>query len=95
MPGAGKGAKGPKGQPDAFRSCVACMLSAQSRDANTAKAARALFALAKTPEAMLALDDAALIARDPAGGALQQQGEGDPQILPCADRQRRDGAGNA
>ena len=57
MPGRTRGAKGPKGQPDAFSSCISCMLSAQSLDSNTAKAARALFALARTPEAMLALDD--------------------------------------
>ena len=57
MPGRTKNAKGPKGQPDAFRSCISCMLSAQSLDRNTAKAASALFALAKTPEEMLELDD--------------------------------------
>ncbi|MDG5751869.1 endonuclease III [Qipengyuania sp. XHP0211] len=57
MPGRTPGAKGPKGQPDAFRSCVSCMLSAQSLDRNTAKAARQLFALARTPEEMLALDE--------------------------------------
>jgi len=57
MPGRTKGAKGPKGQPDAFRSCISCMLSAQSLDRNTAAATKALFKLAKTPEAMLALDD--------------------------------------
>ena len=57
MPGRTRGAKGPKGQPDAFRSCISCMLSAQSLDRNTAAAARALFALATTPEAMLELDD--------------------------------------
>ena len=57
MPGRTKNAKGPKGQPDAFRSCISCMLSAQSLDSNTAKAARALFALATTPEKMLELDD--------------------------------------
>ena len=62
MPGRTKGAKGPKGQPDAFRSCISCMLSAQSLDRNTAAAARALFALATTPEDMLALDDAAIAA---------------------------------
>ena len=62
------GAKGPKGQPDAFRSCIACMLSAQSRDANTAQASRALFALATTPQAILDLDDETLIeAIRPAG----------------------------
>ena len=57
MPGRTKNAKGPKGQPDAFRSCISCMLSAQSLDRNTAAAAKALFALARTPEAMLALTD--------------------------------------
>ncbi len=57
MPGRTKNAKGPKGQPDAFRSCISCMLSAQSLDRNTAAATRALFKLAKTPEAMLALED--------------------------------------
>ena len=57
MPGRTPGAKGPKGQPDAFRSCVSCMLSAQSLDRNTAKAARQLFALARTPQEMLAMDE--------------------------------------
>lgn len=57
MPGRTPGAKGPKGQPDAFRSCISCMLSAQSLDRNTATAAKALFALATTPEDMLALSD--------------------------------------
>ncbi|EDL49598.1 endonuclease III [Erythrobacter sp. SD-21] len=62
MPGRTRGAKGPKGQPDAFRSCISCILSAQSLDRNTARAARALFALATTPEAMLELDDSAIAA---------------------------------
>ncbi|MGB3796789.1 MAG: endonuclease III [Alteraurantiacibacter sp.] len=57
MPGRTPGAKGPKGQPDAFRSCISCMLSAQSLDRNTAAATRALFRLATTPEGMLALSD--------------------------------------
>ncbi len=57
MPGRTPDAKGPKGQPDAFRSCISCMLSAQSLDRSTAAAARNLFALATTPEAMLALPD--------------------------------------
>lgn len=57
MPGRTTNAKGPKGQPDAFRSCISCMLSAQSLDRNTAAATAALFKLAETPEAMLALDD--------------------------------------
>ncbi|MEM6267170.1 MAG: endonuclease III, partial [Pseudomonadota bacterium] len=60
MPGRTRNAKGPKGQPDAFRSCVSCMLSAQSLDRNTAAATKALFKLAKTPEAMLALEDDAI-----------------------------------
>ncbi len=60
MPGRTKGAKGPKGQPDAFRSCISCMLSAQSLDRNTAAATRALFALATTPQGMLALSDDAI-----------------------------------
>lgn len=68
MPGRTASAKGPKGQPDAFRSCISCMLSAQSRDTNTAKAARQLFAIAKTPQAMLALDDESIAqAIKPAG----------------------------
>ena len=57
MPGRTKTAKGPKGQPDAFRSCISCMLSAQSLDRKTAAAAKALFALARTPQDMLELDD--------------------------------------
>jgi len=57
MPGRTKGAKGPKGQPDALRSCISCMLSAQSLDRNTAAATKALFALATTPEEMLALPE--------------------------------------
>ncbi|MAW99244.1 MAG: endonuclease III [Sphingomonas sp.] len=62
------GAKGPKGQPDAFRACIACMLSAQSRDANTTAATKALFRLAKTPQAILELDENTLIdAIRPAG----------------------------
>lgn len=62
MPGRTKNAKGPKGQPDAFRSCISCMLSAQSLDRNTAAAAKALFQLAKMPYEMLALEDAAIAA---------------------------------
>jgi endonuclease-3 len=40
-----------------FKSLVSVMLSAQSRDANTAKATRKLFAVAETPGAILALPD--------------------------------------
>ena len=57
MPGRTPTAKGPKKQPNPFRSCVSCMLSAQSRDANTAAASRALFALADTPHGILSLQD--------------------------------------
>ena len=57
MPGRTPTAKGPKDQPDPFRSVVSCLLSAQSRDAGTAAATRALFSLAKTPEAMLRLPE--------------------------------------
>ena len=48
----------PKVQKDPFRSCISCMLSAQSRDANTARASANLFRLARTPRTMLKLDDA-------------------------------------
>jgi endonuclease-3 len=41
-----------------FRSLVACLLSAQSRDAHTKRAADALFDRAATPAAILALDEA-------------------------------------
>lgn len=57
MPGRIRGSKGPKRQPNPFRSCIACMLSAQSRDANTAIATKALFKLARTPHTMLKLSD--------------------------------------
>ncbi|MER0239144.1 endonuclease III [Fulvimarina sp. MAC8] len=57
MPGRTKTAKGPKDQPDPFRSVVSCILSAQSRDTNTKTATDQLFALAKTPDGILALDD--------------------------------------
>ena len=62
MPGRTRRAKGPKGQPSAFRSCISCMLSAQSLDRNTSRATRALFALATTPRTMLALDDTQIAA---------------------------------
>ena len=58
-------ARAPKGRrrrqvkedSDLFRALVSCLLSAQSLDRNTAKARDALFALADTPEAILALPD--------------------------------------
>lgn len=53
---------------DPFRSCVSCLLSAQSLDRNTEAATTALFAKADTPEAILALDEEELIeAIRPAG----------------------------
>lgn len=68
MPGRTPNAKGPKVQPNAFRSCISCMLSAQSKDANTAAATQNLFALAKTPQAVLMLEDEVIAAAiKPAG----------------------------
>ena len=68
MPGRTANAKGPKGQPDAFSSCISCMLSAQSKDANTAAATQNLFALAKTPQTVLMLEDEVIAAAiKPAG----------------------------
>ena len=53
---------------DPFRAVVSCMLSAQSLDRNTAKAAEQLFALADTPDGILALADEAIVdAIRPAG----------------------------
>jgi endonuclease III len=49
---------GVKRRRSPFRSLVACLLSAQSRDANTKRAADALFERAATPAAILALDEA-------------------------------------
>lgn len=57
MPGRTKTAKGPKDQPDPFRSLVACVLSAQSLDRNTDLAARALFSRISTPHELLALPE--------------------------------------
>ena len=57
MPGDSRAARGPKRARDPFRACISCMLSAQSRDANTARATEALFRLARTPQTMLALDE--------------------------------------
>lgn len=53
------GPSGPTVKEDAdhFRALVSCLLSAQSRDANTAKARDALFALADTPRGILLLHD--------------------------------------
>lgn len=62
MPGNVPGAKGPKEAVDPFRGCISCMLSAQSRDENTAAATKALFRLARKPHTMLRLDDAKIAA---------------------------------
>ncbi len=51
-----------KGGRDPFRAVVSCMLSAQSLDRNTAAASQALFALADTPDGILALSDEAITA---------------------------------
>ncbi len=48
------------GQP--FKALIASMLSAQTREEHTLAAARALFALAETPAAMLALSDEQILA---------------------------------
>ncbi len=57
-----------KVEADHFRALVACLLSAQSRDANTARAKDALFQLADTPETILDLPDAEIAAAiKPAG----------------------------
>lgn len=57
-----------KEEADHFRALVSCLLSAQSRDANTAKAKNALFRLADTPETILSLPDADIAAAiKPAG----------------------------
>ena len=61
MPGRTRDAKGAKDQPDAFRSCVSCMLSAQSLDRNTAKAAKQLFKLARSPRGVLKLSDEQIV----------------------------------
>ncbi|WP_185983929.1 endonuclease III domain-containing protein [Aureimonas mangrovi] len=57
MPGRTPTAKGPKDQADPFRAVVACILSAQSLDRNTALAADQLFAKARTPDDLLALPE--------------------------------------
>ena len=68
LPGRDKRPDGPKGGRNPFRSVVSCILSAQSLDRNTAAASRALFALADTPEGILALtDDEIVAAIRPAG----------------------------
>ncbi len=51
-----------KEDSDLFRALVGCLLSAQSRDANTLKAKTQLFARADTPAGILALADADIAA---------------------------------
>ena len=58
LPGDSAKARGPKRASNPIRSCISCMLSAQSRDANTALATKALFKLARTPRGMLKLSEA-------------------------------------
>lgn len=53
-------ARGAKITPDPFQAVVGCILSAQSLDRNTDRAARALFSRAATPEAILALAEGEL-----------------------------------
>ena len=68
LPGDSAKARGPKRANNPFRSCVSCMLSAQSLDRNTASATKALFKLARTPKGMLKLSDAQIAAAiKPAG----------------------------
>lgn len=68
MPGDSEKSRGPKRAKSPFRSCISCMLSAQSLDRNTAKATRALFKLARSPRGMLKLTDAQIVeAIRPAG----------------------------
>ena len=57
MPGDSRRARGPKRAKSPFRSCISCMLSAQSLDRNTAQATTALFKLARSPRGMLKLSD--------------------------------------
>ena len=56
------GPANPKRKRDPFRSCVSCMLSAQSLDRNTEAATNALFRLARTPKGILKLDDETIAA---------------------------------
>lgn len=57
-----------KQDDDLFRALAGCLLSAQSKDENTAAAKAALFALADTPQGIAALDDADIVqAIRPAG----------------------------
>ncbi|MGB6231727.1 MAG: endonuclease III [Litorimonas sp.] len=68
MPGDSRVSRGPKRARSPFRSCISCMLSAQSLDRNTATATTALFKLARSPRGMLKLSDEQIVeAIRPAG----------------------------
>lgn len=68
MPGDSRAARGPKRAASPFRSCISCMLSAQSLDRNTAAATKALFKLARSPRGILKLSDEQIAAAiKPAG----------------------------
>ena len=68
LPGDSRAGRGPKRAASPFRSCVSCMLSAQSLDRNTAAATKALFKLARSPKGILKLSDAQITeAIKPAG----------------------------
>ena len=68
MPGDSRSARGPKRAASPFRSCISCMLSAQSLDRNTAAATKALFKLARSPKGILKLSDEQIAAAiKPAG----------------------------
>jgi len=68
MPGDSPAARGPKRAVSPFRSCLSCMLSAQSLDRNTAAATKALFKLARSPKGILKLSDEQIAAAiKPAG----------------------------
>lgn len=68
MPGDSRAARGPKRAASPFRSCISCMLSAQSLDRNTAAATKALFKLARSPKGMSKLSDEQIAAAiKPAG----------------------------
>jgi len=47
-------------KPDAFKILISCLLSLRTQDKNTEKASNNLFAVATTPETILALSDAEL-----------------------------------
>lgn len=52
----GAGEQGETGSGDPFRTLIGCVLSHRTRDANTARAAEALFNVVATPEEILSLE---------------------------------------